>query len=235
VSERPATSSALTARIAGILLLIMAVAAGFAELGVRAAVVVPGDAAATTARILASEQRFRWGFLGYLVAFVADVPVAVLFYVLLRSVSRPLALTAAAFRLVYAAIAGATLLPYLGALAFARRAGSLRAFEPGHSQALALFSLDLFKDGFSLALVFFGCHLLLLAGLLFRSRLVPRVLGVLIALAALAYLTDSLARFLAPAWHAAIGPYLAVPAMFELVLALWLVVKGVNPAARRTT
>jgi hypothetical protein len=223
-------SPVLVARMIGILLLVMAVGAGFAEMGVRRALVVPGDAGATAARILASEQLFRFGFVGYLLAFLSDVPVAVLFYVLLGPVSRPLALTAAAFRLVYAAVAGANLLNYLGALCFARGAKYLEVFERGRTQALALFSMDMFKSGFGLALVFFAVHLLLLAVLLFRSSYFPRILGVFVAVAGLAYLTDSLTLFLFPALNAMVAPYLAVPAMFEVVLALWLVVKGVKVA-----
>jgi hypothetical protein len=68
------------------------------------------------------------------------------------------------------------------------------------------------------------------AVLLFRSRHFPRILCVLIAFAGLAYLTDTLTLFLSPALNAMVAPYLAVPAMFEVVLALWLAVKGVKVA-----
>jgi Domain of unknown function (DUF4386) len=148
--------------------------------------------------------------------------------VLTRPVSNPLALSAASFRLVYTAVAGASLLNYLGAALFLSGARYVTVFETDQLHALALHSLEGFKQGFSLALVFFGIHLLLLGVLLFRSSYFPKVLGVLIALAGLAYLTDSLSLFLSPTFHAAVAPFLAVPASFELVLALWLLVKGVR-------
>ncbi len=221
-------SPASLARLTGLLLIIMAICAAFAEMGVRTALVVPGDAAATAARILASERLFRLGFLGYLVAFLCDVPVSILLYVLLKPVGSTLSLTAASFRLVYAAIVGASLLNYFGAMVVLSGGASFSALQPEQLQALGLVFLTLFKHGFSLALAFFGVHLLLLGLLLSRSTSFPRVLGGLIALAGLSYLTDTLSFFLAPAFNARVARFLALPAMTELLLAFWLVVKGMK-------
>jgi Domain of unknown function (DUF4386) len=219
---------AFLARLTGLLLIVMAVCAVFADLGVRTALVVPGNAAATARRILASESLFRAGFLGYLIAFLCDVPVSICLYLLLAPVSRPLSLTAAGLRLVYAAIVGASLLQYFGAIVVLAGRSSFSAFPPEQLEALALLFLSLFKHGFSLALVFFGVHLLVLGALLSRSTRFPRVFGGLIALAGLSYLTDTLLFFLAPAFHTKVAPVLAVPAMAELLFAVWLVVKGVK-------
>ena len=232
MTNRAEASPGLLARITGVLLLVMAVGAGFAEGWVRGQLVAPGDAAATAANILASGRLYRLGLVGYLVAFLCDVPVAVLLYVLLRSVSRPLALVAAAFRLVYAAFVGANLVLYLGAHAFLSGAGYLGAFETPQLQALALLCLDMHEQGFHLALVFFGVHLLLLAVLLLRSTSFPKVLGVLIALAGASYLIGNVSLFLAPEVNAVLAPFLALPASFELVLALWLTVKGLKQSDR---
>jgi hypothetical protein len=221
-----APSSALLARLTGALLLVMALAAGLAELGVHQALVVPGDAAATAGRIAAGGLRFRLGLLGYLVAFLCDVPVAVLLYLLLRHASAPLALTAAAFRLVYAAVAGASLLPFLAPVLLSSGAGYLSALAPPQIQALTLLSVEAFESGFGLALVFFGVHLVLLGVIVLGSTALPRVLGVLVAIAGISYLAGSLSRLLAPELHAAIAPLLAACGCLELVLALWLLVKG---------
>lgn len=221
-------SPVLIARITGILFVVMTIGAGFAEFGVRRVLVVPGDASATAAKILGSEQLFRLGFIGYLVAFVCDVPVSVLLYVLLRSVSKPLALIAASFRLVYAAVVGASLLNYLGALFILSGTGYMTAFETAQQHALAAFSLSMFDHGFSLALVFFGFHLLLLGILLFESSYFPRIIGVLVAFAGIAYLADNLSHFLFPAFNAKVAPLLALLGSLEVVLALWLLLKGVR-------
>jgi hypothetical protein len=221
------------ARWIGALLLVMAVAAGFAELGVHQALVVPGDAAATAGRIAAAGLRFRLGFIGYLVAFLCDVPVAVLLCLLLRQGNEALALTAAAFRLVYAAIAGAALLPFLGPVLLSSGAGNLSALAPAQLQALALLSVEAFEQGFGLALVFFGVHLVLLGLLVIASTVLPRVLGVLLAISGVAYVLGTVTQLLAPGLHAAIAPVLAACGCFELVLALWLLVKGGAAGAPR--
>jgi hypothetical protein len=221
-------SPVFLARLTGLLLIVMAIAAGFAEMGVRTALVVPGDAAATAAKILASAPQFRLGFVGYLVAFLSDVPVAIAFYLLLKPVSRALSLTAAAFRLVYAAVVSAVLLNFFGALVVLSSGTSFTAFPPSQLQALALLFQTMFKHGFSLALVFFGIHLVLLGVLLWRSPSFPRIFGGLMALAGLSYLADSVSFFLDPAFHAKVAPFLAIPAMTELFLALWLLIVGVK-------
>jgi hypothetical protein len=222
-----APSPAALARLTGALLLVMALTAGLAELGVHQALVVPGDAAVTAGRIAAAGLRFRLGLLGYLVAFLCDVPVAVLLYLLLRDANAPLAWTAAAFRLVYAAVAGAALLPFLGPVVLSSGAGYLSALAPAQLQALTLLSVEAFESGFGLALVFFGVHLVLLGVLILGSTALPRVLGVLVAISGISYLAGSLSRVLAPGLHAAIAPLLAACGCFELGLALWLLVKGV--------
>ncbi|MEM9454879.1 MAG: DUF4386 domain-containing protein [Myxococcota bacterium] len=73
-SVRPAVR---LARLTGALLLVMAVTAMFADLRGRSTLVVPTDAEATVARVLAAEGLFRLGLVGYLVAVVCDVPVAI--------------------------------------------------------------------------------------------------------------------------------------------------------------
>jgi hypothetical protein len=94
---------------------------------------------------------------------------------------------------------------------------------------MALASLDTFGTGFLLALVFFGVHLLVLGSLLYRSRYVPRVLGVLIVAAGAGYILDSLATFFVPGHGGLTSAVLVAPALVgELGLTAWLLVKGVK-------
>ena len=72
------------ARVAGVLYLAIIALGAFGELGVRGTLVVPGDAAATWARIGQSPWLWRCGIVGDLLMHVLDVPVLVILYVLLR-------------------------------------------------------------------------------------------------------------------------------------------------------
>lgn len=219
-----------TARIAGLLYLVIIVTAGFSEGYVRATLLVPGDAAATAANVLASEGLFRLGIVSDLVAFSADAVVAVLLYVLLRPVNRTLALVAAALRLIaHPAIASINLLNQYAALLLLSEGEYLTAFEPAQRQALALFFLEAHGYGYLLAGVFFGLHLLVLGYLLHRSDRFPAALGVLVVVAAVGYLIESLTFFLLPGYEPiATSIVLLTAVVGEVSLALYLLVRGVR-------
>jgi hypothetical protein len=73
-------------------------------------------------------------------------------------------------------------------------------------------------------LVFFGCYCLLIGYLIFRSTFLPRILGVLMAIGGLGWLT-----FLSPPLADDLSPYIFLPGVLgEASLTLWLLVMGVN-------
>jgi hypothetical protein len=222
------TSPKVYARTAGFLYLIIVVGASFAQFFVRPALIVHGDAAATAANILASESLYRLGGVTDLSAFVCDVAVALIFYELFKPVSRSLALLAAFFRLTHAAIVAVSVVNHFAPLLFLGGADYLEAFEPNQLQALALASTRLHETGYTIALVFFGFHCLLIGYLLYRSTFFPRLLGVLLAIAGACYLANSFLALLAPAVQARLFPWVMLPAFGEPLLVLWLVVIGVN-------
>jgi hypothetical protein len=132
----------------------------------------------------------------WLAVVVADVAIAVTFYLLLRPVSHTRSLLAAAFRLAYAAVLAAVLLNLFEAFQLLTGAQGAAGLGEQQRQAMALAALDTFSAGFLLALVLFGVHLVILGSLLYRSRHLPRVLGVLLAAAGMGYVADSLAGLL---------------------------------------
>jgi hypothetical protein len=231
-SETTAASPATLARLTGVLYLLIIVLGLYSELGVRGSLIAAGDATATAANITASAALFRAGFASDLLVFLCDVAVAVLLYVLLRPVSRTLALMAAAFRLLGTAIYGVNLLNYLAVPLVLGDGDYLAAFDPAQLQALALLLLDIHRHGYDLGLVFFGVHCLLLGWLLYRSEYFPGVLGILMVLAGLGYLAGSLTLFLFPDYEAAVAPVYVAPLAGELGLCLWLLAKGMRVPMR---
>jgi hypothetical protein len=95
-------------------------------------------------------------------------------------------------------------------------------------QALALMFLNLHAQGLNICMIFFGFFCLLLGYLIFRSTFLPRIIGVLLAIAGLCYLTNYLVTFLSPEFAAHLFPYILISGVAEIVLALWLLVIGVN-------
>jgi|ERR1019366_4640324 hypothetical protein len=208
------------ARLAGALYLIIIIGATFAEVFVRDRLVVSGDAAATASNILAHESLYRLGGAADLTAFVCDAIVALIFYELFRPVSESLSLLAAFFRLVHVAVMAVNSINHFAPLIL------LRA---GQLPSLALAFLRLHALGYNIALVFFGCHCLLIGYLIYRSTFLPRILGALLAIAGICYLANSFTNFLAPAFAATLFPWILLPAAAaEWSLTGWLLFAAVD-------
>jgi hypothetical protein len=223
------TSPQVYARIGGALYLFIIVAGLFGEMFVRDKLIVSGDAGATAANIAASELRWRLGIAGDLLMHVCDVPLALVFYVLLRPVSKPLALLAVLFNLVSTAVLVATKLSLVVALFLLGKGEYLKAFEPPQLHALTYLCVKADAYGFGIGLIFFGCECLVLGHLIRNAGYLPKILGVLMQVAGLCYLTNSFALLVAPKLADLIFPAILVPAFVgETSLCLWLLVKGVD-------
>lgn len=219
------------ARLCGALYLYVIVAGVFAEVFVRSRLVVAADASATARNVTASEPLFRLGFSGELLHLAIDVGVATLLYALLLPVHRYVSLAAALLRVACAVVLAVASLAHLAALRLVSGAGYLDALPPGQRHALALLALRLHGDAYAVALVFFGFACLALGYLVHRSGFLPRVLGLLLALAGACYLVSSFAHLLHPPLAARLVPAILLPPFVgELALALWLLVKGVDAA-----
>jgi len=223
------TSPQVYARIGGVLYLIIIVVGLFDEAFVRDRIIVSSDATATATNIRSLESLWRFGIAAEFFLLICAVALTLIFFVLLRPVSRDLALLAVFFNLVSVAVEAAVQLYLLGALFLLGKAEYLRAFEPEQLYALASLSVKSHSYGFGVALIFFGCVCLIDGYLIFRSDYFPKTIGVLMAIAGLSYLTNSFALILAPTFANRIFPAVLVPAFVgESSLCLWLMVKGVN-------
>jgi len=216
------------ARIAGLLYLIVIVGGIFAEIFVRGKLVVHGDPGATAHNILTHELLYRLGFAAETFYLACNVPLAFIFYDLFKVVNRTFALLVVFFSLVGTAVESVSLLAHAAPLILLNRGHYLSAFTTEQLQAAAYMSLQLFEYGFAIALVFFGFYCLCFGYLIFKSTFFPRVIGILLAVEGLLYLTTSFAKFIAPPIAARVFPYLAASAVAEISLCLWLLVMGVN-------
>jgi hypothetical protein len=222
------------ARIGGALYLLIIAAGLFAEAIVRNRLVVPGDAAATASNITNHALMFRIGIAADLSTFLCAVALTIILYVLLKPVNRNAALLMLGFNLVQDAIGGLNALNAYRPLQLLGGAAYLNVFSRQQLEAMALLSLNAHSVGFAVALMFFGCSCVALGYLTFTSGLLPKALGVLMAIAGVCYLTNSAALILAPRLASILFPSILVPAFIgELSFALWLTVKGVDLARWR--
>src|SRR2546422_11531652 len=97
-------------RIGGLLYLVIIIIGVFGEAFVRDRLVVSGDAAATAANIRSMESLWRFHIAGELFLLIFALVLLVILFVLLRPVSRDLALLAAFFNLVSIGLVAAIVL-----------------------------------------------------------------------------------------------------------------------------
>lgn len=219
-------SPSTKARIAGLLYLLNGQAVSFSEFSVRTRLIVFGDPAATANNILAHENLYRLGFAAELLPLY--VIVTIMLYDLLKPVNKSLSLMAAAFSLVGGAVQVCVSLLHFAPLIILKNPQSSAAFTTSQLQTQALQFLRLGAEGFNVIMVFFGFHCILLGYLIFKSTFLPRIIGVLLAIAGACYLTNSFTHFLAPAFAPRLLPYILWPGFAELILILWLIIMGVN-------
>lgn len=207
--------------VAGVALLLMAALAGFGYMVAVEGLVTPGDAARTATDIAASAGLFRLGIVSLVLVVALDVVVAWALYRVLRPVSRGLSLLAGWFRLVYA---GVFLVAISHLLGVSRLVTDDATAVLGPERASdALMGISAFNDVWDLGLVLFGMHLIVVGYLVCRSRLMPTLLGALVAVAGLGYVVDSVGAVLG----GGAGPELATLTFVgEVLLALWLVTRG---------
>jgi len=184
---------------------------------------VRGDAAATANNVIASESLFRFGIVGNLFTFIANIFLALALYQLLKVVNRNMASLMVISFLVGVPIAMLNELTQLAILQLLGGADYLKAYPTDQLQALAYLLLLLHDQGLLIAHIFFGLWLLPMGYLVFKSGFIPKIVGVLLVIAGVGYVVQSFAAFLG--YNVNIILYTGLG---ELVFLLWLLIKGVN-------
>jgi Domain of unknown function (DUF4386) len=221
------------ARVAGSIYLAAMALSMFTQVYVPGQIIVPGDAAATAHKLLASEGLFRAGIVVDILIFVSDVVIAWAFYELLKPVDDGLARLGAFLRVADAAILAVATLNGLVSVRLVSGVDYLRAIESQQLQGLARLFMGVRGTGLYIGFVFLGAGSTIFAYLLFKSRYVPRVIAGWGMFASLLLALGSLATLLSP-WFAANASLASMAPMFfyEVPLGLWFLVKGVKvPAA----
>lgn len=219
------------ARIAGVLYLIIIVAGMFGGL-TRESLLVSGDATATAENIIASEGLFRASILADLAMILADVAIGIAFFYLLKPVNQGLSLLSTGFRLAQAAALGINLLTLFIVLQYLNGDMSAIGAESAETQAYVFFKAH--GIGYNLALMFFATSILIQGYLVYISGYFPKLLGALLIVASAGYFIDNIASFILPNYADYADTFqmiVMVAFPVELIMALWLLVKGIRTSA----
>jgi hypothetical protein len=198
ISENHMDSRKQTARLAGALYLLASLPAAFALIYVPSVFLVNGDAAATASRIAASPGLYRFGVFAELVSGALNVCMAMVMYELFKDVDRRQArlLVGFVFGMVMIGAIGTVLLA--GPLVMTSGAKYLAVFDKQQLDALTQGFWGLRNRTLNAATLYWGLWLLPLGALVYKSRFLPRLLGVLVFVAGCAYVIDCFVYFFFP-------------------------------------
>ena len=221
-----ASSIRRTARLAGLLYLVMSIIMVLGYMYAPSAFIVNGDATATARKIVEGAQLYRLTVLASLVAQVLFIFVALLLYHLFRDVDRFQARLMAVLVLVAIAAELVQVANRLAPLDLLIGNGFLSVFTRSQREALALGFLYLGGNLTVVLTVFWGLWLLPFGALVMKSGYFPKVLDILLMIAGFGYVATSLGFFVAPERLALIRR-IAMPLYFgEVPIILWLLVVG---------
>ncbi|MBO1513648.1 DUF4386 domain-containing protein [Metabacillus bambusae] len=219
--------SALTA---GIVLIIMIIAAAFSYGIVHGSLVVKGDASVTYNNIVTSHMLFNAGILGWLIILICDIVVAWSFYIFLKPLNKNLSLLGAWFRLTYASILGIAILNLIFVLICTNSSDFLSFLKTDQLQALVMLFLEAFDIVWSIGLIIFGGHLMIVGYLTFKTDTIPKVISILLMIASISYIIINSCYTFLPQFNGIISileSILTVPMILgELGFGIWLLFKG---------
>lgn len=218
-------SSKKQARVAGLLYLLASIPGAFCLIYIPSHFIVSGDAAATASKIASSEFVFRLGMVCELAGFIGFIFVVRALYRLFCGVSKAQASLMVTLMLVSIPISLLNILNEMAALRLLHGGDFLSVFSQPQREALALLFLRLHFDGFMVAQVFWGLWLVPFGVLVYKSGFLPKILGVLLAIACFGYLANSLVAFgVFP--DAAVSRFVGQLTICELPIIFWLLIMG---------
>jgi hypothetical protein len=219
-------------RVAGLWYLLIVVAGPLRLIYIPSKLFVKGNAAATVANITAHQGLFRAGIVADLIGGMGLVLLTLSFYRLFRGVNQHMAVQVVIFGGVMPALLYfVSVVGDIAALAIARGTEFLSVFSKPQQDALAMLLLNLRDHQNTAAEFLWGVWLFPLGTLIYKSRFMPRFLGVWLWLGGVSYVALSLIGVMFPAYQGVVFK-MSQPAMFgELALMLWLVIKGARPTS----
>jgi uncharacterized protein DUF4386 len=222
-------------RVAGLWYLLLIVIGPLRLLYIPGKLFVSGNATATVNNIAAHEWLFRFGIVGDLFCAVILILFVLALYRLFEGVDRNLAVLVVIFGGVMpATLYFVSVVADAGALMVVRGGDYLSVFDKPQRDALAMLFLGLRDHQFTTAETLWGMWLFPLAALVYRSRFLPRFLGVWLAVNGVAYVIMSLTGVLWPQYQEKVFTISTPARQGELVLMLWLLIKGAMPPAGAT-
>lgn len=224
------------ARVAGLTYLLIIILGVLNSAFIDSKLIVFGSDTLTANNILANDFLFRVGMVCVLILYASVVVLSLSLYLILKPIHPCLALLAMILRMVEATLGAATVLISLVVLAILKDANYSPAFEPGQLEALAGVFLGVRTAGLDLVLVFVGLGGAIFCYLFYKSKYIPKALAVWGMFTYLSMIMLAFISILVPNHSEIIEIVLyGFGALFEVIIGLWLLIKGIDVRAVRAT
>ncbi|GAA4276633.1 DUF4386 domain-containing protein [Aquimarina mytili] len=218
-----------TARLAGLLFLILITTGIFAEFFVRQKIFVTGDIVTTSKNIINNEWLFRLGFVSDLVMSSMFFFYAFLLYLVFKNLYKEISLFMLFCVVISVAMYCQNMLNQFSAFELLHDPNYSNAFRAEQLQGLSTFFLKMHTKGYFVNQIFFGMYLFPLGYMIFKSGVIPKVIGALLMLGCVGDLIDFVVYFMDPGNDSIILQNITIPAdIGEISLCLWLLIMGVR-------
>ncbi len=222
------TTNKKTARIAGLLYLMVVLTGIFSLMYVPSKLIVSDNASLTFQNIASSEALFRAGIVSGLLCYTFFLFLPLVLYKLLKPVNENYAKVMVLLAVISVPMFFINIQNEFTALSLVNGATYFRVFSAEQLQFQVLLYLEQYDNGMRVIHIFSGLWLFPFGYLVFKSGFLPKILGVLLMLGCFGYLLNFLGNTLLPDYSKiGISAYLSLPASLgEIGTCLWLLIMG---------
>ncbi|SFS75480.1 DUF4386 domain-containing protein [Lutibacter maritimus] len=214
------------AKISGVAYIMIFLAGFYANFAVLENLIDSDDMQITTVNFINNHLQLGYGLIGFIIMLFFDVLLVRSLFDLTKSISKNISYLASFFRLLHAVFFGVALFKFLEIYQLTRESNSTNI-----QNSVAELLLD-FEKLWTVGLLFFGVHLIVLGYLAIKSTYIPKTLGVLLLLAAIGYIIDGLAKLFMSNYSDYKDVFEVIVIMPSVIgefsLAVWLLIKGFN-------
>lgn len=219
-----------TARLAGLLYLILVISGILNLMYIPSQIIVWGNPAQTVENIIRSEMLFRLGIASGIVTFLTFMVLPLVLYRLLKEVDKTYALLMVVFALVSIPLSFVNMLNKFSILTLIGNEAYLKTLDASELQFQVMFYLDSYNNGLSVSQIFWGLWLFPFGYLVYKSGFLPKILGIILMLGCFGYLVKFFGKLLFEGYaDSALSNIAGLPASVgEIGICLWLLVLGTN-------
>lgn len=219
-----------TARIAGILYLIVVIT-GIVSLGyIPKQLIVWEDKVATFNNILKNENLFRLGIFSSVICYLAFIFLPIVLRELFKTVNKLVADVMVISVLVSIPISFFNLYNKYIILDILHKEEYLKIYNESQLQSLVMFHLNQYEYGIFISTFFWGLWLLPLGYLVYKSGFIPKIFGILLMLGCFGYIVNFSGNTLFADYQEwGISKIIGkIPSVAEIGICFWLLLFGIK-------